>query len=226
MFYEVRINNHTSGILPSCPEMNDFLARIFLNTDMEFSCGIIAIILIYRAYQSFLRFKTTIPFLTEENWRSIVLTSCLIASKLQDDLCMSNKDFAEIFEKESLTLKTLNSLELMMMRLLNFSFYVSQKEYNLYAKMVYGELLMLQAHIKSQDIEENLLASPIYLPSNSPSTSTSSLHPLYGKGIEQNQEIKDQTSALKKSQSIQDQKNWWDLSLSSLSWMWTTTPDS
>jgi hypothetical protein len=196
IFQVIHGDGYHLGKLPECYDIYQFISRVFIETDMEFSCGIISLIYIFRAYLHHFRHQTFTPFLTEENWRSIIISSCLLASKLFDDLCMTNQDFADTFEKESLTLSLINSFELMMLRLLNFNLTVTEEEYTRYANLVVVELHMFRSldntpKVHQTPVPDNPIVEPI----------------------------------LKKSDSDSPPKppsrTWWEISLPPLSWVWT-----
>lgn len=197
IFHQIHSDGYHMGSLPIQHEIYEFLGNIFLQTDMEFSCGIISIIYIYRAYQHHSQYHTYTPFLTVDNWRSIILICCLLSSKLHDDLCVSNKDFAEIFEQESLTLAMVNNYEIMMLRLLNFNLVVTNEEYLTYAQLIIKEL-----EVKSTG------------PSSSAEADASH--------VDSSEQQESQSSSSDQSSHIHS-KNWWEITLTPLSWVWRTT---
>lgn len=136
--------------LPSLFDMSNFIAKVFLESEMEYCCGIIGIVYIVRIIvASQISLNSCALSVNHSNWRSIVLSSLLVASKLYDDGCMSNEDFAAIFEDElakedsfapGLTLPLLNRLELDFVKAVDFHLVVTAREYNLYACMVHTEI--------------------------------------------------------------------------------------
>jgi hypothetical protein len=202
IFRTIHGDGYHLGKLPEISEIYEFIKRLFVETEMEFSCGIVSLVYIFRAYLYHFYHQTFTPFLTEENWRSIIISSCLLASKLFDDLCMSNKEFAETFEKESLTLSLINSFELMMLRLLNFNLAVREEEYAGYANLVVLELQSVRSFVSSQtspkepQTEQQIASAAI--PTEEPILKTATPDP----------------------PSKTPSQNWWEISLPPLSWVW------
>jgi hypothetical protein len=218
------------------------LSSLFYVTDMEFSCAVVTIIYILRAYSRHRKQKSSEPFLTEENWRSITIASSLLASKLFDDLSMSNKDFAEIFEKESLTVSLLNSFELTMLRLLNFDLWISDSEYQNISEILTFELGLIQmtsarpksaaSTAKDLTTTEPPIDQPVVTATESLPESPKPKDPHASKDaattpapLLQNPEPQAAAASTSSSAGEVVRKGWWDVSstLSSpLSWVWHT----
>lgn len=138
--------------LPSMSDIQTFITKIIVESEMEYCCGIIGLIYIVRAEanhrtESCDKEK---PFIDQSNWRSILLSSLVIASKLYDDGCMTNEDFADIFcssgcvSHSDLSLTRLNQLEVELLLSVRHNLYVCIEEYNTYANMVQAELQLLR----------------------------------------------------------------------------------
>jgi hypothetical protein len=222
IFLKIHSDGFRVGKPPSSADLLTLLVPLVLASDMEFSCGVVTLIYFLRAYARHLRQETAAPFLTEENWRSIIVASSLLANKLFDDLCMSNKDFADIFAKESLTLSLINSFELTMLRLLNFDLSISDLEYRTTSELLVFELEGVQrtkARLQSTDSKElTLVESPLSeplptkdRPPEEAKAPSSQGNPPQGASVSPRASEVDSVSG----------KSWWDVP-SPLSWVWHT----
>ena len=99
----------------------EFCANIMLLTKMEKETIIVALIYIER-----LIFNTGL-LITSRNWRKIIFTSLIIASKIWDDDSLENLHFSQIFTH--LKIGEINLLERNFMELINYKIYVKFSEY-------------------------------------------------------------------------------------------------
>jgi hypothetical protein len=142
------------GDLPSVTEIQTFITQVFLESEMEYCCGVIGLIYVVRADLNHRlgSYANDKPFIDECNWRSILLSSLVLASKVYDDGCMTNEDFADIFSCTSqehaqgsgLTLARLNWLEIELLQSIDHHMWVEAEEYNTYANMVHAELQLVR----------------------------------------------------------------------------------
>lgn len=151
--------------LPSIGEIFQFIHTIYVKTQMESECLIIALVYIERAlYGSENIHPETIPLacrtpspspindhdltdspyspgctlietltLSSSNWKAIVVTSLLLASKIWDDFSMVNGDFAEICSQSygcQLEIQRLNELEKSFLIALDYRVFVKGPEYS------------------------------------------------------------------------------------------------
>ena len=99
----------------------EFCANIMLLTKMEKETIIVALIYIER-----LIFNTGL-LITSRNWRKIIFTSLIIASKICDDDSLENLHFSQIFTH--LKIGEINLLERNFMELINYKIFVKFSEY-------------------------------------------------------------------------------------------------
>ena len=106
----------------------DFMADIIILTKMEKEVIILSLIYIER-----LIFNTGL-LLNSRNWRRILLTAMIIASKIWDDNSFENSHFSQVFA--NLGVGEINTLERIFLELINYKVYVKQSEYFKYLLMV------------------------------------------------------------------------------------------
>jgi hypothetical protein len=94
------------------------MRTIFLRAQIEDECVIMSLIYLERLL------KVSGLILSPTSWRSIMLSSMIMASKVWDDLSMWNVDFSKVCK--SFTLKRINELELAMLELMHVSTVVLQ----------------------------------------------------------------------------------------------------
>ena len=102
----------------------EFCANIMLLTKMEKEIIILALIYIER-----LIFNTGL-LITSRNWRKLIFTALLIASKIWDDDSLENIHFSQIFTH--LKIGEINSLERNFMELINYKIFVKFSEFMKY----------------------------------------------------------------------------------------------
>ena len=106
----------------------DFMVDIIILTKMEKEVIILSLIYIER-----LIFNTGL-LLNSRNWRRILLTAMIIASKIWDDNSFENSHFSQVFA--NLGVGEINTLERIFLELINYKVYVKQSEYFKYLLMV------------------------------------------------------------------------------------------
>jgi hypothetical protein len=119
---------NTSDI-PSLDIVTDYYRSIFLRSQMETECIIISLIYVERLI------KTTNGKLSPrpENWRSVLFSCMVLASKVWDDLSMWNCDFSKIGPSGmTFTLSRTNQLEIELLRTLRYRVKVESSEYAKY----------------------------------------------------------------------------------------------
>ena len=123
--------------VPSLDAITDFYRSIFLRSQMEVDCIIISLIYIERLI------KLTDGKLTpsSNNWRSILFSCMVLASKVWDDLSMWNCDFSKIGPGGvTFSLSRTNELEIALLRALEYKVKVNASEYAKYYFLLRGML--------------------------------------------------------------------------------------
>ena len=106
----------------------DFMADIIILTKMEKEVIILSLIYIER-----LIFNTGL-LINSRNWRRILLTAMIIASKIWDDNSFENSHFSQVFA--NLGVGEINTLERIFLELINYKVFVKQSEYFKYLLMI------------------------------------------------------------------------------------------
>ena len=123
--------------IPSLTTITDFYRSIFLRSQMEIDCIIISLIYIERLI------KLTDGRLTpsSNNWRSILFSCMVLASKVWDDLSMWNCDFSKIGPGGvTFSLARTNELEIALLKALEYKVKVNASEYAKYYFLLRGML--------------------------------------------------------------------------------------
>lgn len=118
----------TSSI-PSLDAVTEYYRSIFMRSQMEVECIIISLIYIERLV------KTTNGKLSPrpDNWRSLLFSCMVLASKVWDDLSMWNCDFSKIGPLGmTFSLHRTNELEIELLRTLKYKVKVEASEYAKY----------------------------------------------------------------------------------------------
>lgn len=120
--------------VPSLKEIIQFFTEIFTKSQMESDCIIMALIYIEKIIKK--SHDWVRP--TVLNWKSILLASIVMASKVWDDLSMINVDFANICAsiRCPFSLKRINQLELSVLELLKYKVSISSSEYRKYCNFI------------------------------------------------------------------------------------------
>jgi hypothetical protein len=100
-----------------------FLKDVYTKAQMEKECLIMSFVYLERLLKS-TKGKLT---LHESNWRAIVLSCMILASKVFDDLSMWNADFSLICP--SFTLKRINELEVCLLEAIKYEVRISASQY-------------------------------------------------------------------------------------------------
>mmetsp|Transcript_20908 Transcript_20908/g.30107 ORF Transcript_20908/g.30107 Transcript_20908/m.30107 type:complete len:318 (-) Transcript_20908:173-1126(-) len=141
--------------LPSLQEIRNFVFRVVVESQMDFSCAIVALIYIVRAISCHSRHQGSCHLITGANWRSILLASFVVGGKLLDDFCMPNQDFVDIFQRdlimdsntcviEPLTVQHLNAMEIQLLKAVGFAAFISNEEYQLFSSIVDSEIEIIK----------------------------------------------------------------------------------
>lgn len=138
--------------------VENFFSKILNTTEMEYECIVVVLIYIERII------RTGKVVITETNWKSLVFISCLLASKVWDDLSMINSDFVCAMEGQ-ISLKDANKLELWTLQLLSFNVYVSSDEYDHYHSVILSlitQCVTEQSDQSALDSESSASENSIY----------------------------------------------------------------
>uniref|UniRef100_A0A7S1BXU3 WW domain-containing protein n=1 Tax=Corethron hystrix TaxID=216773 RepID=A0A7S1BXU3_9STRA len=112
--------------VPSLEVLTKFYRDVFQKSQMESDCIIISLIYIERLVketQGVVRPRCS-------NWKSIIFSSMIMASKVWDDLSMWNADFSQL--SPSFTLQRINDLEIAILNALKYCVKVPASEYAKY----------------------------------------------------------------------------------------------
>ena len=129
----------------------DFMADIIILTKMEKEVVVLSLIYIER-----LIFNTGL-LLTSRNWRRIVLTSMIIASKIWDDNSFENGHFSQVFA--NLGVNEINTLERIFLELINYKVFVKQSEYFKYLMMI--KIIALKYSYNGREIVKTSLIKTV-----------------------------------------------------------------
>ena len=108
---------------PTVMYVDEFVRSLFKVLQIEPSCCVIAYIYIKRLLQK----SSGQLHISSDNWRSIVIGACLLASKFMDDLSTINIDFARALQAYSLA--DINQLETTFVLWLGWRLHVPRTEY-------------------------------------------------------------------------------------------------
>ena len=126
---------------PTLAEISEFYESIYQRSHMEHDTIIFSLIYVERLI------KSTGGMLapTQRNWRSLLFSCMVLASKVWDDLSMWNYDFANLTAHTaglaSFTLSRINELELALLKCLKFIVKVPASEYAKYYFLIRTMLL-------------------------------------------------------------------------------------
>jgi len=116
--------NCKEGNAPSEEEIYNIAKNVLVRSKMEKECIIISLIYLERLIE-----KTGL-YLNSQNWKRLLFTSLVIASKVWDDESYENANFAQVFT--NLTLKEINSMESAFLSLIDFEVGIKNSEYAKY----------------------------------------------------------------------------------------------
>lgn len=100
--------------------ISQYLLQILQDTELELECLVIALIYLDRV-------SLLLP-INLLNWKNLLASCTLLASKVYDDFGMSNADFRWIFPEQDLSL--VNLLEIRLLHLLNYQVTIPLSIYN------------------------------------------------------------------------------------------------
>ncbi|KAG6974723.1 hypothetical protein JG688_00002901 [Phytophthora aleatoria] len=125
-FVEVEDDDVMLDVVPTLSEIATFIKNVLSRAQMESECIIMSLVYVERLL------KATSGFLQlrGENWRRLVFCSMVMASKVWDDLSMTNADFSKIWPE--LSLKQINELELVYLSAVEYNVRVSAVSYAKY----------------------------------------------------------------------------------------------
>jgi hypothetical protein len=125
--------------LPSLDDVVEFYHDFYVRSQMEHDTIIMSLIYVERLIK-----ETTIAPLSE-NWRSVLFSCMVLASKVWDDLSMWNIDFSNVCGRCSglaqYTLPRINQLELALLKALSFNVKVPASEYAKYYFLIRSMLM-------------------------------------------------------------------------------------
>jgi hypothetical protein len=129
---------------PQVPSLNEVLAfyeEFYRRSQMESDTIIMSLIYVERLIKASNGALTPMP----ENWRSILFSCMVLASKVWDDLSMWNIDFSNVSANTAglthFTLHRINDLEIALLKSLNFDVKVPASEYAKYYFLIRTMLL-------------------------------------------------------------------------------------
>eukprot|EP00551_Chaetoceros_affinis_P012763 CAMPEP_0203666096 /NCGR_PEP_ID=MMETSP0090-20130426/3198_1 /ASSEMBLY_ACC=CAM_ASM_001088 /TAXON_ID=426623 /ORGANISM="Chaetoceros affinis, Strain CCMP159" /LENGTH=548 /DNA_ID=CAMNT_0050529881 /DNA_START=567 /DNA_END=2213 /DNA_ORIENTATION=+ len=147
-------NNELDEQVPSLDEITDFFRFIFNKAQMESDCIIMSLIYVERL----LRETNGGVRPNLDNWKSLLFSCMIMASKVWDDLSMWNVDFSQACpEGVSFSLQRINELELAVLSCLKYNVKVPASEYAKYY------FLMRSMLIRSGLAGEEFRSSPLDL---------------------------------------------------------------
>jgi hypothetical protein len=117
--------------VPSLQEIQAFYMDFYQRSQMEHDTIIMSLIYVERLIKETHGALTPSP----ENWRSVLFSCMILASKVWDDLSMWNVDFSNVSAASGLSmfsLQRINQLELAVLTCLNFAVAVPASEYAKY----------------------------------------------------------------------------------------------
>jgi hypothetical protein len=120
------IRGAESEEVPKLITMIDFFNLIFTTAQIESECIIIALIYCERLVKD----SNGQFFIRHDNWRSVIFISLIMASKVWDDLSMSNADLSMILVHWDLP--RVNELELITLKTLQFGVKIPPGQYAKY----------------------------------------------------------------------------------------------
>ncbi|GMF65856.1 unnamed protein product [Phytophthora lilii] len=125
-FVDVEDEDVILDVVPTLSEIGNFIKHVFSRAQMESECIIMSLVYVERL----LKATSGLLQLRGENWRRLVFCSMVMASKVWDDLSMTNADFSKIWPE--LSLKQINELELVYLSAVEYNVRVSAVSYAKY----------------------------------------------------------------------------------------------
>jgi len=109
------------NVLPSIETITHFINTVFKVEKLTAEPGVMCMIYINRVVD-----RTKITF-HPCNWRRLVLSSLILASKVWEELAVWNVDFLDLFP--NISVRDLNRLEKYVLRYLDFNVFIGSSEY-------------------------------------------------------------------------------------------------
>jgi len=133
--------------IPTLEAVTDFYRSIFVRSQMEIECIIISLIYVERLIK-----KTKGALRPQsDNWRSILFSCMVLASKVWDDLSMWNCDFSKIGPcGMTFSLQRTNELEIALLSALQYRVKVGASEYAKYYFLLRG--MLCRSGLASDDL--------------------------------------------------------------------------
>jgi len=120
----VKLFSKFENIPPSFNKIHKFLTKLFTYCEISPECGVMAIAYVDRLY-----LQTGITF-DQTNWRPIVFTALLLASKAWEEASVWNADYAKAFK--GIILEAMNNLEREFLMRINYKLGLSSSVYTRY----------------------------------------------------------------------------------------------
>lgn len=120
-YFELKITNKKLVSNPNPNSIFEFIVNVMIMTKMEKEIIIIALVYIERFI-----FNSGI-LLTSRNWKRLLFTSMIIASKFWDDDSFENNHFSQVFNH--LSIGEINLMERTFLELINYKTYIKFSEY-------------------------------------------------------------------------------------------------
>ena len=154
---DVFLDHRPDSEIPSLDEVICFYQDFYVRSQMEHDTIIMSLIYVERLIK-----EDTDIIPVPENWRSVLFSCMVLASKVWDDLSMWNIDFSNVCGRggglAAYTLPRINELELALLKALNFNVKVPASEYAKYYFLI-RSMLLKSGLLKSDDKAANLQQS-------------------------------------------------------------------
>mmetsp|Transcript_14804 Transcript_14804/g.22297 ORF Transcript_14804/g.22297 Transcript_14804/m.22297 type:complete len:471 (+) Transcript_14804:120-1532(+) len=113
---------------PSVRTVYSFLHSLYVNAQVEHECLLIMLVYIERALHGNNAKRLC---LTKSNWKAVLLTAIMLASKVWDDFSMINVDFSVVCSAggNNISLSRLNELESRFLQALDYRVFITGPEY-------------------------------------------------------------------------------------------------
>lgn len=154
--------------IPSLDDIIAFYQDFYVRSQMEHDTIIMSLIYVERLIKE----DTAISPLPN-NWRSVLFSCMVLASKVWDDLSMWNIDFSNVCGRGgclvAYTLPRINQLELALLKALNFNVKVPASEYAKYYFLIRSMLIKSGLLSEEKPTTPNKPSNQQQLQSNNPS---------------------------------------------------------
>jgi hypothetical protein len=132
---------HKDANIPSLADVSAFYEEFYRRSQLEHDTIIMSLIYVERLIKTSDGVITPTP----ENWKTILFSCMVLASKVWDDLSMWNIDFSNVSAStaglSTFSLHRINELELALLKCLNFDVKVPASEYAKYYFLIRSMLL-------------------------------------------------------------------------------------